>query len=215
MAWRVLQNGAMLEIVQGLRTLSGGGQQEVTSVIIARQGQILKEDLSADLRKRYREDDPVIRPMVEYGEISYEEPEEEGGEPKLVFTAVGIPPEDGGTSGESASESSGDSEPADDSAEVATLKEQVAKLQGDLEMALKSNEELVGELKVASESLDAAAADLDAATAPQPVPYEKLSAEALQVEADKRGLTVAGSGAGGNVLKADNVKALQEADAAE
>jgi hypothetical protein len=43
--------------------------------------------------------------------------------------------------------------------------------------------------------------------------YDEMTVEDLQAEVDRRGLTVAGTGAGGNVLKKDLVGALQHNDA--
>lgn len=43
--------------------------------------------------------------------------------------------------------------------------------------------------------------------------YDAMSPEELQTEADKRGLSVVGTGSGGNVLKKDLVGALQADDA--
>lgn len=57
--------------------------------------------------------------------------------------------------------------------------------------------------------------EADLKTAQSVMPYDKLSAESVQAEVDKRGLTVTGTGVGGAVKKADNVKALQEDDAAK
>jgi hypothetical protein len=44
--------------------------------------------------------------------------------------------------------------------------------------------------------------------------YDGMSAEDLQTEADRRKLSVAGTGANGNVLKKDLVDALRAADGA-
>lgn len=57
--------------------------------------------------------------------------------------------------------------------------------------------------------------EADLKTAQSVIPYDKLSVEAVQAEVDKRGLVVTGTGAGGAVKKSDNVKALQEDDAAK
>jgi hypothetical protein len=48
----------------------------------------------------------------------------------------------------------------------------------------------------------------------EPVDYESWTSEALAEEAARRGLTVEGTGANGNVVKADNIAALEAADEA-
>lgn len=52
------------------------------------------------------------------------------------------------------------------------------------------------------------------ADAPIAGDYARHAADALQVEAERRGLHVEGTGSGGNVLKADLVAALEAHDAA-
>lgn len=61
-------------------------------------------------------------------------------------------------------------------------------------------------------AVDAGAGSGDEAGAP--VDYASWEKEALEAEAEKRELEVKGTGANGNVLKADLVKALETADAA-
>lgn len=46
----------------------------------------------------------------------------------------------------------------------------------------------------------------------KPLDYAALKVEELEAEATRRGLTVEGSGAGGRVLKADYIEALESAD---
>jgi hypothetical protein len=50
--------------------------------------------------------------------------------------------------------------------------------------------------------------------ADEPVDYAELSKDELQAEVDRRGITVEGSGANGNVVKDDLVAALEADDAA-
>lgn len=201
MPWRVLANGAMIEVVMGNRP----DGSEYTTTQIVHQGQVIKGELSSGMIERYDGNEAYVRSIVERVSIT----EDEDGEP--VVTPAGKPEPD-----ESDSMSSKD------------LIERNAKLEGDWVEAEKE----VSSLKDERDGLQATIVDLQAkvddltkendeydkaleeATAPKPFDYSLLSPEAVQAEVTKRGLTVTGTGSKGNVLKDDNVKALQEADAA-
>lgn len=181
MAWRVTLNGAMVEVVNGVRD-----GREITSTIIAREGQVIEKDMTSDFVERWRSEEPYARSIAEYGNVETVPADEEGEEDRKVFVATALPePEE---------------TPSSRPVEASTDAELIERVQ----KADDRVKELEGELATAEE----------AASAPQAIPYERLSSEALAVEADKRGVTPAsGSGKDGNVVKLDLVKALQEADA--
>ena len=58
---------------------------------------------------------------------------------------------------------------------------------------------------------DASAADADTGDARTGDSYDDMKVDDLQAEADRRGLTVEGTGKDGNVVKADLIKALRGA----
>lgn len=65
----------------------------------------------------------------------------------------------------------------------------------------------VGDVKAAQDGGEAARED-PPVTNPEALDVNGMSLDELQAEADRRGLTVEGTGKDGNVLKADLVKAL-------
>lgn len=192
MAFRALISGPMLEISGGIQQIPGGPDRELTSIVIPRAGQIIEKDLSAPMMARYKAQDPYMMSIVEYGVM--EDGDEADGEPVRVFVPQGI-------SGEDVSSAPS----GNDSKEVAKLKKKLADSLAATQVAEAQVKDLTGKLATAE-------SDLEQATAPQPLNYDRLSAKALDAEVADRKLVVSGSGAGGNVVKSDNVKALMEND---
>lgn len=97
MAWRVLSDGPMIETSGGVTTLPGGGEREITQIVIARAGQVIDKDLSKSMKDRYEAGDDYVRSIVEYGEMELQTVEGEDGknEEKLVFVPKGISNADG------------------------------------------------------------------------------------------------------------------------
>lgn len=91
--------------------------------------------------------------------------------------------------------------------------EEAERLQGlgAVEKPGESQKREADALAARREQLEAEIASLDA-TADSGSSYEDQSKDELQAEADRRELTVEGSGSGGNVTKADLVAALRASD---
>lgn len=173
MAWRVLQSGATLDIVQGQRTLPNGTKQDITATVIGREGQILRNantepaELESTFVERYDAGEEVATSLVERVEVSKDD---DGNEVVTPATARSSAAAGGGSS------SGGGSDEG--------LKARVRELEEELKAAKSSPN------------------------------YDKLSPEALQAEADKRGVAPQkGSGKDGNVVKSDLVQVLEEDDA--
>lgn len=165
----------MIEILNGVRE----DGKEMTTTIIAREGELIRKDLPKAFVRAYDNNDERVRSLVERVEITTEVDEDTGEETEVV-TAVGKP----------------ESSESDDYA-------------GNDEALLEHLRELEDELATAQSEL--AVANEAAANA---LTYDSLSAEALQAEVVKRGLTVSrADGKEGDPLKSDNVQALTENDA--
>lgn len=191
MAWRVLANGAMIEIVTGVSELPGGGKRELSHIEIAHEGQIIKGDISQSMKDRYEANDPFIRSIIEYGEA-----EDVDGETQEHFEATGYSPQTEGSS----SSSDGD----DSSDRVAELEAQVAELQ---DVSAKNDDAAQAEIDDLKQKLNDA--ELEAAGA---LSYDDLSPEALKAEAEKKSYEVTrADGKEGDPLKADYVRVLEEA----
>jgi hypothetical protein len=210
----------MIEVVNGVRK----DGREVTTILMAVQGLVIRKPMTEEFISRWAAGDEYARSLVEHGEVSVETVtdlvDEDGNdlpdEEREVFTPTAGP----GDAGEEKAAPTGDS----DAVERATKAEaKVKELQSELEAATSKVEESATNAEAASSSAEGLAAkveelqkELEAATAPQAFPYDKLTPEALQAEADKRAVTpLTGTGSNGNVVKADLVKALTEADAAK
>lgn len=215
MAWRVLRAGAMIEILNGV-TADG---RELTSTAIVGEGQVIEKDLPKAYVQRYLDGDEYVRSTVEYGEIETQVDEDgndvvdEDGNDVKGFVPKGGPEAPEG----SASAPAANLQDADEAAQarIQELEDALGKASNDLSSSSSSLDEASGRIAELEAKVDELEKDLDEASAPQAFPYDKLSSEALAVEAERRGVTPAsGSGSNGNVVKADLVKALTEADAA-
>lgn len=87
-------------------------------------------------------------------------------------------------------------------------------LAGDaLASELSANELAMRELGLVGDPERDLAPESDLVSSTSAGSYDDQTVEELQAEADRRGLTVEGTGTGGNVLKSDLVAALQADDA--
>lgn len=191
MSWRVLADGAMIEVVQDVRD-----GREVTATSIVRQGQLIKGEVSKSMVERYDGNDPFVRSIIERVEISYDE---ETGEP--VATAVGKPSPSVTVDPEAADRA------ASAEAEVERLKEELAKAHADAASAEAEFSEKLGAAQGPSEA--PAPADGDPAGGQiqnPPLDYDSMSYEALQEAAVTENLDLPK-----NTSKAKLVEALKAA----
>ncbi len=114
MAWRVLANGAMLEVATGTH-IAGDREIEVTTTAIYRAGHVITGELAAGFVARYDANEDFARSIVERVEVNTDDDGEQ------IVTAVGSPHVP------AASGSSSKVEKA--------LRAQVAKLEAELEEA--------------------------------------------------------------------------------
>lgn len=209
MAWRALTSGKMVEVSGGRQLMANGAVREASNIVVTFQGQVIENDISADMRQRYIDNDPYVRSILEYGEIDHGT--DGDGNPTKTFVPKGI---DG-----SAVVDGGSQEAADLQAEVAQLKadavkaaEDAAKGADESSASIAEREAKVADLEGQVESLKEEIDALDA-QASGTLSFDDLSSEALAAEIEKKGIPVVGSGSTGNVLKKDMVKALEEARA--
>lgn len=191
MAWRILQSGPMIEVSGG----KDANDREMVNIEIASAGALIEppRDLSKSWRERYDANDPYVRGIVEHGEV--QEPEDDDGERTFVPK---------GTQGDGVEAPEGEQVSREEIVAVTKRVEEVSgeneRLVTELEASKAEAERLVGELQQANDEL----ADV--------LTYNDLSPEALKVEAEKKGVEVKrGDGRSGDPVKADYVKALQEA----
>jgi chromosome segregation ATPase len=203
MAWRVLADGPMLEIVTGKQSLNDGSTREITHIVVGRQGQIITEDLSESLRERYAAQDEYVMSIVEYGEmVPSDDPETD----ELVFQARRIGDQE--------------DEDIDGDAELADKLNRIKQQRDAAEAKLSAAEDSVTSLTDERDKANARIAELEneleqaeeAATGS--LTYDDFSKEALAVEAEKKGIIVTRSEGEGDPLKADYIKAFEEARSA-
>ncbi len=84
MSWRVLANGAMLEVATGTH-IAGEREIEVTTTAIYRAGQVIKGELARSFVERYDANEDFARSIVERVEVTTDDDGEQ------VVTAVGAP----------------------------------------------------------------------------------------------------------------------------
>lgn len=251
MAWRVLQNGAMLEVVNGLR-----GDTEITATQIYHQGAVIEKDLSKTLVDRYDAGDEFVCSIVErvrritdgegnqiiVSDVTGTEDDPAGDAIRALQRRIDELEAEAANADNEKGEGEGlgeDPESPEDTsrvqeleAEVSSLKERNEALEGSSNKVAADKDtlnarvtELEGErdeaisrISGAEERIESLVEQLEeaqeAASAPQSIPYARLSKDALEAEAGARkDLVVTGTGADGNVLKDDLVKALTEDDA--
>lgn len=196
MAWRVVADGPMIDVLHGTIPLKNGGSREHSTTVIGHAGQIIRGDLTKSLKDRYVANDPYVRSIVEYGELEEGEPDDNG-DPTEVFVAKGL---------------DGSDLPSEEGVSTEDLRDVLAKVQ-----------EAAGKVEDANKERDAALQKVDelesklkdAEATPKGITYADLTPEALKAETESRKLEVKrGDGKPGDPLKADHVKALEEDDAA-
>ena len=208
LAWRVIANGVSLDVVQGEgRDPLRGGMRLITSTVIAREGQVIKEDLHPNYVKRYEEGEEVARSQVERVEVQVDD---DGNE---VYVPYG-----GSTASEPAEvdpdvlarAETAEAEVTDLRTRVTELEGQVAEAQeaggtaqGQVEALQGEVQRLEGELKEAQEAAEAASEGA--------LSFGDLSKEALVAEAEAKKITVTRAEGEGDPVKADYVRTLEEA----
>lgn len=193
----------MLDVVNGVSERG----RELTSTHIYRAGAIIPQDLPKEFVQRWDAGDEFARQTVEY--VEGEDVTDDEGNTSTVYSAAARPE----NSGEAPS---GDEVQRAESAEgeLTELRSKVSKLQNELGSSRAQGDADKQRLQSRVSELEGQLGDAEeAATASTPVDYSKLSSEALKAEVEHRKLKVSGSGASGNVVKSDQVKALQEDDA--
>lgn len=198
MAWRVLRDGAMVEVSNGTIQVAGRDLEQTTVVILS-ENALIERDLSKSMVERYDAGDDYVRSLVERVAVSVDD------DGNKVVTPVGSPDAEpvGALSDDEASARVTAAETAQSEAEsrVRALEEQVSSLQSDLDTARQEAERLSADLTEANDQLGTA------------ISYADLSPEALEAEAKARGVEPqSGSGSKGAVVKADRVAALEGAD---
>lgn len=204
MAWRVLRDGAMVEISNGVIQVAGRDLEQ-TTVVIARENQIIEQELSKSMVDRYDAGDDYIRSTVERVSVTYDD------DGNQVVTPVGEPD----------AEPAGDLTDEEAAARVTAAETAQAEAEGNLTAANERISALESELSTAESDLDTAkqeverlSADLTAANDQlgTAISYADLSKEALAVEAQQQNITVTRSdGKEGDPLKSDYVTALEGA----
>lgn len=209
--WRVVANGAMLEIVLS----EGQDGKQRTSTRIFGEGTIIEGDLERSFVERYDANEPVARSLVERVALT----EDEDG--KQVATPIGRPepisPEDNAEA--LARAEAAESEVTELRTRVSELETvvaqkdgEVAQAQSDASDAQSRVQELEGTVQTLQGQLDEAkkaTADAEA----NALSFNDLSKPALEAEVAEKNVTVEGTGANGNVKKEDLVKALEGARA--
>lgn len=216
-AWRSLQDGKMVEVVNGKR-----GDREITTTLIIGAGQVIDKPLTANFVERWAKGGEYERSLFEHGRVElhlFTDLVDEDGKnipdeerPVFVVTAG---PGDAATV-ESSSDPDPDALKRAEAAEasLATAQSEIDDLKLKVEAAENTATTMLSEAKAdADAKISSLQADLDEAeaVAASALSYNELSPEALQAEVDKKGLTPTGTGSNGNIVKADLVKALLEA----
>lgn len=193
MPWQAKIDGASLEVEFGVQSDADGRESPIRKVVVARAGQPLSGELAPHLVKRWEEGEEHIRSLVD-------RLDEDG---NIVSTEAF-----------SVDESKLSDEERD---YISEAKAAVERAQAEADEARSETESSTTALQESNDKvseLEARVSELEAeAAVPQVFNWDHLSPEALSAEANKRGLTVTGTGKDGNVIKADNVAALTEDDA--
>lgn len=203
MAYQVLQSGTMLEIVNGL---SRDGTEK-TTMVIARENDIVEKELSADLTRRYDEGDEYVRSILQRGTVVTDD---DGNKALVPEDTVEVDSDEVATDAvERAEAAEGELTAAKSKistleSELSTAQQNLAAAQSDLETARRE----------ATEQIEALTTEKDAAeeVAAGALSYSDLSKEALEAEAAQKTVTVTrADGKDGEPLKSDYVTALEAA----
>lgn len=204
MAWRVIQNGAMVEVVNGVQEINGR-KVEKTSTFIAAEGQLIERELSSEMVKRYDTNDAYTRSIVERVKV---ETDDEGNK---TVTAIGRAEDDDSHESELQAQLD-EAKKRAESAEAAVANASSTSEAHD--SLLEENENLRKQVDELTQALDEATA-ADSGDEGSSLSYSDLSTAALAAEAKARGIAVTrADGEAGKPLESDYVKALEEARAA-
>lgn len=206
MAYQVLQSGAMLEVVNGV----GRDGREKTTMVIARENDILEKEIAQDMRDRYDAGDEYVRSILQRGTVVVDD----DGNKALV------PEEIADVDPESISDDAVERAEAAEG-ELTAARSQISQLEADLAAAQQkvatTQSELNTRSREALQELEALTREKDAAkeVAAGALAYGDLSKEALEAEATQKGVTVTrADGKDGEPLKSDYVTALEAARSA-
>lgn len=201
MAWRVIKNGAMIEVVNGVQEI-GGRKVEKTSTFIAGEGQLIERELSSEMVKRYDANDAYTRSIVERVKV---ETDDEGNK---TVTAIGRAEDDDSHE----SELQAQLDEAKKRAEEAEARAADVSATSEAHDSLvEENARLQQQVAELEEALDQATAASGEEGEGSSLSYSDLSVQALAAEVKARGLTVTrADGEAGKPLESDYVRALEE-----
>lgn len=142
MPWRVVADGAMVEEVLAVRN-----GREVTATSIRREGEVVKNELSESMVKRYDDNDAYVRSIVE--RVAAEVDEETG---ETTYVPVGKP-------GEGDAPSSYDAEAADRAAKAEQEAQEAKERAAELERKLAEAEAALAEAQASGGSSEGGSGD--------------------------------------------------------